>query len=337
MSKNSANLDVLRAIAVLMVFCHHVLEYGYFSERRVSGLGQFGVLIFFVHTSLVLMMSMERNSGAVNFYIRRFFRIYPLSVLVVALVFLLHIPSNPAQGYISLGRFNWLSNLALTMNLTQSPVALAPLWSLPIEVQMYVFLPLLFLVTRTARAFRNLMLIWVALLPLAYFQPMMSGPHNLLRFAPCFVPGIIAYSLLGKWKPKLPWFLWPVFVLGAYTCYQLLDPRGYGWGECLALGLAIPLFREMQLPIVRRAAGAIAKYSYGIYLFHLVAIYYCFDEMAGPAWLQVAGSIVLTAVASVVSYHLLEEPLINFGRRLGHQLGSSPSEKAVAQAVGASQ
>jgi peptidoglycan/LPS O-acetylase OafA/YrhL len=66
-SKNSANLDVLRATAVLMVFCHHLLEYGYFSERRVSGLGQFGVLIFFVHTSLVLMMSMERNSGALNF------------------------------------------------------------------------------------------------------------------------------------------------------------------------------------------------------------------------------------------------------------------------------
>jgi len=66
-SRNSANLDVLRAIAVLMVFFYHLLEYGYFSERRVNRLGQFGVLIFFVHTSLVLMMSMERNSGAVNF------------------------------------------------------------------------------------------------------------------------------------------------------------------------------------------------------------------------------------------------------------------------------
>jgi peptidoglycan/LPS O-acetylase OafA/YrhL len=337
MSKNSANLDVLRAIAVLMVFCYHLLEYGYFSERRVSGLGQFGVLIFFVHTSLVLMMSMERNSGALNFYIRRFFRIYPLSIAVIGLTVLFHIPSNPAREYMWLGKFNLLSNLALTMNLTHAPMALAPLWSLPIEVQMYVVLPLLFLVTRTAHATRNLLLIWLALVPLAYFQPFMSGPHNILRFAPCFVPGIVAYGLLGKWTPKLPWLLWPAFILAAYAAYQWLDPRGYGWLECLALGLAIPMFREVQVPAVRRTAAAIAKYSYGIYLFHLIAIYYCFDWMIGPTWLRVAASIVLTAVASVVSYHVLEDPLIEYGRQIGHRLAPPSSDKAVARAVVAMQ
>jgi len=337
MSRNSANLDLLRAIAVLMVFCYHILEYGYFSERRVSGLGQFGVLIFFVHTSLVLMMSMERNSGTLNFYVRRFFRIYPLSALVVGLVTVLRLPSNPAREYASLGTFNLVSNFALAMNLTHSPIALAPLWSLPIEVQMYVLLPLLFLVTRTKHAVRNLLLIWLALLPLAWFQPMMTGPHNLLRFAPCFVPGIIAYSLLGGWKPRLPWFFWPPFVLAAYAAYQLLDPRGYGWLECLALGLAAPFFREVQVSWIRRAAGAIAKYSYGIYLFHLIGIYYCFDWLTGPTWIKIAGSIALTAAASVASYHLLEEPLIEYGRRLGHALAPPSPQKAVAQAVGASQ
>jgi len=336
-SRNSANLDVLRAIAVLMVFFYHLLEYGYFSERRVNRLGQFGVLIFFVHTSLVLMMSMERNSGAVNFYIRRFFRIYPLSMLVVGLVTVLHIPPYPAREYAWLGTFNLLSNFALTMNLTHSPMALAPLWSLPIEVQMYVLLPLLFLLTRTKHAIRNLLLVWIALLPLAYFQPLMTGPHNVLRFAPCFVPGVIAYVLLSKWKPKLPWFFWPPFILAVYAGFQLLDPRGYGWAECLALGLAIPLFREVQVRWVRRAAGAIAKYSYGIYLFHLIAIYYCFDWLIGPTWFRVAGSIAFTAVASVASYHLLEEPLIEYGRRLGHALAPPRSEKPLVQTVSMSQ
>ena len=334
MSKNSANLDVLRAMAVLMVFCHHILEYGYFSERKVSGLGQFGVLIFFVHTSLVLMMSMERNSGALNFYIRRFFRIYPLAALVVGLVTVLHIPSNPAREYASLGTLHLLSNFALTMNLTHSPMALAPLWSLPIEVQMYILLPLLFLVTRTSHALRNLLLIWAALVPLAWFQPWMSGPHNVVRFAPCFVPGIIAYVLIGRWRPKLPWFIWPMVVVTAYAAYQLFDPRGTGWAECLALGLSVPFFREVQVPLVRRVAAAIAKYSYGIYLFHLIAIYYCFDWMIGPTWLKIAGSLAFTGVAAVASYHLLEEPLIEYGRRLGHALAPPQPKKAVAQVVG---
>jgi peptidoglycan/LPS O-acetylase OafA/YrhL len=336
-SRNSANLDVLRAIAVLMVFFYHLLEYGYFSERRVNRLGQFGVLIFFVHTSLVLMMSMERNSGAVNFYIRRFFRIYPLSMLVVGLVTVLHIPPHPAREYAWLGTFNLLSNFALTMNLTHSPMALAPLWSLPIEVQMYVLLPLLFLLTRTKHAIRNLLLAWIALLPLAYFQPLMTGPHNVLRFAPCFVPGVIAYVLLSKWKPKLPWLFWPPFILAVYAGFQLFDPRGYGWAECLALGLAIPLFREVQVRWIRGAAGAIAKYSYGIYLFHLIAIYYCFDWMTGPTWLRVVGSIAFTAVASVASYHVLEEPLIEYGRRLGHALAPPRPETPLAQTVSMSQ
>ena len=336
MSKDSSNLDVLRAMAVLMVFCYHVLEYGYFSDRYVSGLGQFGVLIFFVHTSLVLMMSMERNSGALNFYIRRFFRIYPLSIAVVALVVLLHIPSNPAREYVWLGKRNLLSNFALTMNLTHSPMALAPLWSLPIEVQMYVILPLLFLVARSKRAFRNMVFIWLALVPLAYFQPLMTGPHNIMRFAPCFVPGIVAYTSLGKWKPRLPWYLWPPFILAAYAAYQWLDPRGYGWAECLALGLAIPMFREVQVPAVRWLAGRIAKYSYGIYLFHLIAIYYCFDRILGPAWLMVGASVMITLAASVISYHVLEEPLVEFGRRLGHRLVPPRQKADVAQAFGAS-
>jgi peptidoglycan/LPS O-acetylase OafA/YrhL len=339
MSKNSANLDVLRAIAVLMVFGHHLLEYGYFSERRVSGLGQFGVLIFFVHTSLVLMMSMERNSGALNFYIRRFFRIYPLSVLVVGLVTVLHIPSNPAREYVFLGTRHLLSNFALTMNLTHSPMALAPLWSLPIEVQMYVVLPLLFLATRTAHPLRNLLFIWIAWLPLAYFQPFMTGPHSILRFGPCFLPGIIAYVLLAKSKltPKLSWLFWPPFIVAVYAGYQLFDRPGFGWIECLALGLAIPLFREVQVKWVRAAASAIAKYSYGIYLFHLIAIYYCFDSLIAPTWVRIAGSIAFTAVASVASYHLLEEPLIEYGRRLGHTLAPPSPQKPIAQAVGISQ
>jgi peptidoglycan/LPS O-acetylase OafA/YrhL len=317
-----------------MVFAHHVLEYGPFSEKRVSGLGQFGVLIFFVHTSLVLMMSLERHSGAMDFYVRRFFRIYPLSMLVVGLVTVLRIPSNPAREYASLGAFNLLSNFALTMNLTHSPMALAPLWSLPIEVQMYVLLPLLFLIARSSRAAGKLLLLWAVLVPIAWFQPFMTGPHNVLRFAPCFVPGIIAYVLLDKMTPKLPWFCWPVFILAVYAGYQLLDKRGNGWLECLVLGLGIPLFKEVPTPLVRAAAGAIAKYSYGIYLFHLIAIYYCFEWMIAPVWVQIVASLVLTAIAAAASYHLLEKPLIEYGRRLGYALDPPKPKKTVAQVVG---
>jgi peptidoglycan/LPS O-acetylase OafA/YrhL len=59
--------------------------------------------------------------------------------------------------------------------------------------------------------------------------------------------------------------------------------------------------------------------------------------MTGPTWLRVVGSIAFTAVASVASYHVLEEPLIEYGRRLGHALAPPRPETPLAQTVSMSQ
>src|SRR6266850_6458014 len=147
----STNLDFLRSMAVLMVLFDHICRHHHLDRLgrfAVADIGIFGVLLFFVHTSLVLMFSMQR-SGQLglalmkNFYMRRFFRIYPLSVLTVLAAVALHLHANgrgidfgPRPGSLEL-----ISNLFLIQNLTYSPSIVGPLWTLPLEVQMYVFLP----------------------------------------------------------------------------------------------------------------------------------------------------------------------------------------------------
>src|SRR5262245_27786979 len=101
-SMDSPNLDFVRANAILMVVVFHVL--GFFGIKQagrfdLEAMGHLGVLIFFVHTCLVLMFSLERQLarfGRRNFFlafmVRRCFRIYPLSLLTVALIAVFKLP-----------------------------------------------------------------------------------------------------------------------------------------------------------------------------------------------------------------------------------------------------
>src|SRR5579862_7304253 len=74
---DSSNLDMIRAMAVLSVFFAHLHDLLAGNHALLGWhLAQMGVLIFFVHTSMVLMLSLERTKlegkalfGA--FYLRR--------------------------------------------------------------------------------------------------------------------------------------------------------------------------------------------------------------------------------------------------------------------------
>lgn len=153
---NSANLDFLRTFAVLLVVIRHLMSvFGFEGSRWIfpQAIGIFGVLLFFVHTSLVLMFSLERQTqrlGTRHFYttflVRRVFRIYPLSICVVLLVAFAAARWPAASGLGEhLTAVGVLSNIFLVQDFAHQPNIIGVLWSLPLEMQMYLFLPVLFL------------------------------------------------------------------------------------------------------------------------------------------------------------------------------------------------
>ncbi|HYO80846.1 MAG TPA: acyltransferase, partial [Bryobacteraceae bacterium] len=321
----SPNLDLLRACAVMCVFFAHLVDWVTRTRWEITRhLGQAGVLMFFVHTSLVLMLSLERSSIQVrgagklitDLYLRRAFRIYPLAVLCVVVSVLFGYPpgvGKPVRDFMDI-----VTNLTLTTNLFYAGEIWPVMWTLPLEVQMYLFLPVLYLCLR-GRSVGTALACWVGALSLALIQPHVISRLNVVSWAPCFVPGVIAWRILRSRTVALPSRWWPVailvFVLLYVPAVESTLPFLYRWTFALALGCAIPLFAELR---ANRVTHLIAKYSYGIYLSHLPLMSVTFHHSTAALWLRVSLFTVGAVLVPVLMFHFIEQPFIKLGRRLLH-------------------
>lgn len=332
------NLDLLRAFAVLLVLLNHVVDtwrtfLGLERTSWAQDLGRLGVLLFFVHTCFVLMASLRRmNANGAPlvraFYLRRACRIYPLSLFCIGLVLWLGVPRLPWENFELPTAAGLASNLALTMNLTDSRLVLGPLWTLPIEVQMYLVLPFIFLATRLATDLRRIAMCYGIALLAAWLLPLVSARFYGAMFAPCFMAGVLAYALRERMAPRVPAVVWPVFLAVVAVAYVVLEEfipgvsnRPLQIALCLAVGLALPHFAQSVARPLNRVAAALARYSYGIYLFHCVALWFGFYWMqpASP-WTGAAWSLAALVLLSVAGYHAIEAPAIRFGARASAEL-----------------
>jgi peptidoglycan/LPS O-acetylase OafA/YrhL len=337
------NLNFLRSFAVLLVVGHHLSS---FFGKTVVGpldlapLGHLGVMYFFVHTCLVLMLSLERQQAAQGndrlffpFMIRRFFRIYPLSMLAVLVVTVLALP----MGEISSGRFiEWradfgdvLSNLFLVQNLSYRVSILGPMWSLAFEMEMYLLLPGLFIWVSIKRAWWSIPLLLVAAIFLNWAVKL-STP-TLLLYLPGFLPGILAFMLQKKLVPKIPSWAWLVFVVAISIAYSLSRPslfyrRYVVYLICLLLGLAIPLFMPMTNRVLVLASRVIAKYSYGIYLAHFACIWLAFEKLGSlPMGLKILIFLFTVTTIPMILFHAIEDPCLKFGKKVSDTFASDLS------------
>lgn len=331
----SSNLDFLRSSAVLFVLVFHLLLYFQLTEHSLArlhlyGLGHWGVLIFFVHTTTVLMFSLERqrarNPGHpvfLPFLVRRLFRILPLSIFIVLVTRICMLPvGHLRDGHFFYVQLSWrglLSNLLLIQNLTHTESILAPLWSLPYELQMYLALPALFLLALRLRSWLPLLTLWICSVFLAMnsYRLEKFGIPDILLYVPCFLPGLLAYKLSTRFRRTLPSFVWIIGLALATASYLAHPTPRRGWLACLVLGLLWPLCKELRLPALEKICQVIARYSYGIYLTHFICIWFAFQELHElPVVLKWFVFCAYIAGFPYLLYHYIEAPLIQLGNRL---------------------
>jgi peptidoglycan/LPS O-acetylase OafA/YrhL len=210
-----------------------------------------------------------------------------------------------------------LSQLLLVQNLVHVKSIVNVLWSLPFEVQMYLFLPFLFTWARRKRILWPLLGLWMVAVLAAWVQPHVHSLDrvSLLRFVPCFLPGVVAFVMPRI--PRLSSYLWPIFILGLVAVFAINPVLPLGWALCLVLGLMLPFFRQIQSKAIRTVSNRIATYSYGIYVSHQFSIWLALGVLAArPVWLRVGLLSVLLVLLPVVLYHGIEKPMIRVGIRL---------------------
>jgi len=334
--KQWANLDFLRSFAVLLVVWQHSMLYSH-RYALVGWSGLTGVCFFFVHTSLVLMWSLERDHHVGRFYIRRIFRIYPLWLVVLALYIAFKIPASPAFapyfGFHMPAHKEWLPNILLLFNIEVVSPVVGASWTLPVEVQMYLLLPFLYFFVRGARKLWPLLLLdaFIVVWDIAMYPAECS---ILPMCIPYFLGGVMAYQLSKTVRPKVPAWVFPIFLgILAAVGFRYSNYR-YSWLLCLILGLSLPHFRQMSWQPVLRASHLIAKYSYGIYLCHFIAITAGLYYLRGHGLpVRLAAFTATIVVLPVLFYHLIEEPMIRLGSNIAKRIEPGPAAPLNEQAL----
>jgi peptidoglycan/LPS O-acetylase OafA/YrhL len=350
MRRDYANLDALRATAVILVLVSHiVMASGHLDDPLMEAWGirdlaQMGVLMFFIHTSLVLMMSIERLKGqphdVFRFYIRRVFRIYPLAVLTVLVALLFEIPPHFEPVFPKPTTAAIWQNVFLVQNLFQSPDIMGPMWSLPLEVQMYALLPLLYVVANRVHSYFGAASLIIAGFALWYFDSHSSrlfGHQPLFHYAPWFFMGIAAFSLYRFVAPRLSVFVYGLclLLLVASPCviHRVMgnDYRAgwISWITGIGFTFALPHFVELRSLMVKRVIHTIATYSYGIYLCHVPILWLAFQQLSEHSrFTQIVIFTVLVGSVPPAMFHFVEKPLIGLGARISDRLARPSPETA---------
>jgi peptidoglycan/LPS O-acetylase OafA/YrhL len=334
------NLDFIRALAVLMVVGSHLaLFFGnlHIGFLQPSLFGKLGVVIFFVHSGIVNMFSIERHvqkHGEYRifraFMIRRWFRIYPLSIFVVLVIFFTKLPVSHIDNFVTtIGQHanaELVPSLLLVQNFVRFDQILEPLWSLPYEVQIYCLFPMIYLILRRFSSTRVLLFAWAILAAVDQLITPRLAKHgyigssvvipDLLFYFLLFLAGLCAYKEMQTSRRVLHFWLLPALL--AFMCVTWL--LSYDNIKCIfisfSLGLALPHIQNCEISALKRICGWVAKYSYGIYLLHDPAIWLGFVRLGNlPIVVRVGTFLLATFGGSVLIYHALEHPLILTGNK----------------------
>jgi peptidoglycan/LPS O-acetylase OafA/YrhL len=378
-------LDGLRGIAIGMVVLFHYFQLTGITRpgsllaylQAAARLTWSGVDLFFVLSGFLIGGILIDASAATNyfqvFYTRRFFRIVPVytAVLLVCPILVAAAQRIHNDGFIWLNAnaLPWYCYWTFTQNFWMAHAGnlgsstLAVTWSLAVEEQFYLTLPLVVRLF-TGNRLITCVLIGICTAPVLRITLGLIWHHSwVARFVlmPCradaLLLGVLAAILLrdARWRERIgrsdrPFaILFPFFLVGlaALTIWSAsvgspaVQSIGYTW---LAFFYVSVLIYALTRPrsVLSRALrvqwlGWLGGIAYGCYLFHTAidgmffALIWHHDPVVTDAstLLTTLAALILTIVLARTSWHYFERPLIKIGHRSIYRFNTPSLEQAV--------
>ena len=343
----SNNFDLIRLAAALQVAVSHAVFYfkvagHHWPVHVITDLFP-GVPIFFFISGFLISHSFERNAALREFARNRFLRIYP----ALAVCFVLSVASVWATGYFdttSTRPSEWLKWIVAQLSIDQfyNPPFMrqygtgslnASTWTITVEMQFYLLLPLVYAalgLRRQSRARSNAILLCLAVAFMAvnlawvHFWDRSKPFFGLitLTFAPwfyMFLVGVVfqrnfellARLIAGRFIPLVAGYV----VVATIAARVLHIPINNSLNPVLFIALSIVTFAAafsggtLSDRLLRRN-----DLSYGVYLYHLPVINVLLVTGVAGGGLGVLATMAATLVLAYASWRLIEKPALGFKR-----------------------
>lgn len=364
--RRNNEIECLRAVAVLGVAFHHMQGnlfhpgLALFAELLAHADFWFGVDLFFAISGFVIARSLlpqmasasssfRHQAGVIGaFWIRRFWRLLPSAWLWLGLILLGSIAVNRSGAFGSV-HANLMATLAGMFDVANFRFAEAffhyeygasfVYWSLSLEEQFYLLLPLLVACVR-----RRIDLLMIALfviqLCITRTPLLMSVRTDALALG--VLLAIVAPSkTYAALNPRFLWrlgpvrWLLPLLLLAVLAVLSSADMGAWRFRISAIAAVSAVLvwlasYNENYLLAdgrLKQLMVWIGARSYAIYLIH-VPVYFLLRELnfqwnartgsitTWPAWLLFLLAIGLVALLSDLNYRYFEQPLRRHGRRV---------------------
>ena len=341
-------LDGVRGLAVVAVLAYHA------QPSWLPG-GMLGVTVFFTLSGFLITSLLIReleSTGGVDlraFWVRRARRLVPASIATVGLVAVLvtvglhavtsGLVADAAAALTWTANWHFVADGSSYASLFREPSPLQHFWSLAVEEQVYVVLPVLSLLILGRHARRRALFAAFLLSCIVVSTFLAATLHASgdaagrayfgtdARLAEPFVGALLAVVFArggGFLRLDRTWtrvagiggWIAVAGIAGLSTQLATTDARLYDGGFLLTAVLAaIVLVAATQPTAIARALSArplawLGTISYGVYLFHWPLFEWFDERMRGSRHLTVvAVEVSATVVLAAVSHALLESPI----------------------------